>query len=452
MQSVTDEAGSLTYMGSFDDQVAKYPWKANIDEQYLFQTLVRHTLFGTPIALNDGYLVNHPVMQKYLMKGTESLLYNLIYHGFIRILANGNSIGDSIERRARTGVAELEKLTKSKRWPVIRAKLDPLSKQQADGKFLLRWPTKDLTQAFLLMVERYCNADPVAVGLSFNQKDTVKGILDKLRKELETQPGQVRTKWENISKRAAFSAFAPENRKKLIHHELMGLANQAYHFGFASCLAADLSSPLGVETLQSPIFDDFFAVGEINQERFEGFAPITLPARPELYTIEKLLPFISQGEEACEQKKKYLAALSRFLSGNSQDGLTDWKPAREEYALFLAKHFSSLAKEEFGEFWLGLWLAVGAGGLATIISPVAGVAVGVLVFAGDHRYTPLLMHRVAVSNLREEFRSSNNSLDQVRQTHWLVSDFLKPDMVKSVTQNVGPHAASGSNLTFGALF
>ena len=51
---------TLVYLGTVDDVVLRYPWPGiAIDENFLVETIVDHVLFGAPLLINDGYIVNH---------------------------------------------------------------------------------------------------------------------------------------------------------------------------------------------------------------------------------------------------------------------------------------------------------------------------------------------------------------------------------------------------------
>lgn len=136
---------SLTYLGTFDDSVQRFPWNIPTDDEYLEHSLARHVVLGDKLLLNDGYLAMHPTSQKALLAGTKSLMFNLVNDGFIRIMSAERSISESIRKRAESGVATHLALLQSADWPELSRNLDEVSRRQSREDYFHGWPQKDMT-------------------------------------------------------------------------------------------------------------------------------------------------------------------------------------------------------------------------------------------------------------------------------------------------------------------
>ena len=75
------------YVGLFDDKVNDYPWQKPITLDYFNEVLIKQSLLGKPMAINDGYLLNYEAGRTALVDDTKSPLRELINSGFIVMLS-----------------------------------------------------------------------------------------------------------------------------------------------------------------------------------------------------------------------------------------------------------------------------------------------------------------------------------------------------------------------------
>ena len=78
---------ALTYLGTLDDVVQRYPWNIEIGLQQFNQMLIRKALLGEKIIINDGYLLNHPFARQALLNPTSSPLKALIEANFVQVMS-----------------------------------------------------------------------------------------------------------------------------------------------------------------------------------------------------------------------------------------------------------------------------------------------------------------------------------------------------------------------------
>ena len=55
---------AFSYMGIVDDVVLRYPWNFKITKKRLEHSLAVQIITGSPILINDGYFVLHPIVQE----------------------------------------------------------------------------------------------------------------------------------------------------------------------------------------------------------------------------------------------------------------------------------------------------------------------------------------------------------------------------------------------------
>ena len=83
---------AITYLGSLDDVVQRYPWNITVDLTHFNQMLIRKALLGEKVIINDGYLLNHPCARQALLDPTSSPLKALIEANFVHIMSRSGSL------------------------------------------------------------------------------------------------------------------------------------------------------------------------------------------------------------------------------------------------------------------------------------------------------------------------------------------------------------------------
>jgi hypothetical protein len=412
----------------------------SIDDSYLEQTIARHVIFGDKMLLNDGYLVMHPLARRSLLAGADSVLFNLMAEGYVRILSTGESIAESIVKRAESGVDAHRQLVESADWRDMRANLDFISKRQANNGFFHSWPSKDMTDGFLRAISRCRGRTVPELGLTGVPPGLVDAIIDDLTLALETDRSAARTKWERIAKQRIDNLPGTSERQYVLN-QIMGLANEAYHTNFAACLAEGKAIPYGVETRQSPAFDELFGTSEIAAQRLRDFQPIHIPNHPALRDSDKLRRFTVPGE-AKNRKEAYLSLLERFLANDPAVDAQAHDAARLEYIRFLARHFEVRWEMPKTRFMMSLYLFAGStiAGLAT--DPLVGASIGGLVFVAENYLTPILMKKIAVRDLENALRDGElgaGDIDlrrRLKRGSGLASITLDPAKATELAQHV----------------
>lgn len=146
----------VTYFGTLDDVVERYPWPNPLDLRSIRQQLVTSAIYGKRILINDGYLVANPLLLPDLAKTSTSLIGTLLTSGVARLFARDQQadLATGLELSAERGVTTHRLITSdSKQWPRLRRQLDFLSRQ-AGGRSLT-WPKdKNMGQIFHILMGR----------------------------------------------------------------------------------------------------------------------------------------------------------------------------------------------------------------------------------------------------------------------------------------------------------
>ena len=114
---------SLTYVGTLDDVVERFPWQFDADINYFNQLLVRKAILGEKILINDGYLLNNCAARQAILNPSCSPLTSLIEQGFVRILSRNADLVSLPEKMADQGVASFNVLKNSAEWPSLKREL-----------------------------------------------------------------------------------------------------------------------------------------------------------------------------------------------------------------------------------------------------------------------------------------------------------------------------------------
>ena len=183
-------------------------------------------------------------------------------------------------------------------------------------------------------------------------------------------------------------------------HELMWIANEAYHTNFAASLAsASEDTAYGVETRQSQAFDELFETTEAVAARVRAFQPINWPRHPAFTDPDKLRQFVTPSR-AQEEKEAYLDAMSRFLSGEPSMDEKAHDEARHRYIRFIAEHFGQKWENNGTKFALSPYL-FGAGAVAgELLTDVPGLVTGGLLVAAEQFLSPMLIKKLAIRDLQ----------------------------------------------------
>lgn len=432
---------ALTYLGTFDDSVARYPWNISIDDDYLEQTIARHVVLGDKLLLNDGYLVMHRLGRKSLLEGSNSLLFNLLADGFVRVLSSDHSIAASIRKRAESGVAEHNNLLNSPDWPDLQRRLDWISDRQAKNGYFHPWPKKDMTHGFVQAIERCRGRTPSQLGIDTVPAGTFDRVLDELQRSLRTDHGAARTKFEQSVRTVVQNTDGLGNPQEIVK-QCMWIANEAYHNNFATCLSTDDSKIVyGVETRQSRAFDELYDTTEVAAKRLEAFQPIGWPSHPAFKEPERLRSFVVPGP-AMDAKARYLHAMNAYLSGDASIDTYEYQQARDDYIAFVSRHFGEKWEAGSLRFQVSVML-FGLSALADLlVSPVPGMATSGLLFYAEQKMSPMLIKKLAIKDVQDSINygrldgSDNQAFQRLKKSGVLASVSLDVSKARELSRSI----------------
>lgn len=337
---------SLVYLGTIDDVVLRFPWPGiSIDENFLIETILDHVLFGAPILINDGYLVNHPLARADLMKGKKSLILALVRKGFIKVLTRVDDLSSlaSMPEKMAADIITFQERISAEDWKAFRYNLADLGEELRPSFNTLFWPAVDMGDGFRLLIEN--TIDSIAakgiesLGLRTQSVDQVREVLTDVANRLAQDTSGARNYFEKIATKHATAL--PTGADRLFLSDLMGFANEVYHFNFGLNLDARLRKDgirVITETRMSRAFDDLLAVDEaiINVEK-----SMPLMGRPTIkgsLAPKMLIDIVDPTTEVGAAKQTFQRRMRDFASGrHSVDEARDFAAL---YERALIAHFA----------------------------------------------------------------------------------------------------------------
>jgi len=226
-----------TYAGDLDDMVKLYPWP-NIEasnKRALDVRLALSAVTGTPMLLNDGYLILNPACFDSL-SDPNSPLRVLINQRYVRVLSRNKSPSLSLSQvvidGAKQGIGSYRELfADKKRWTVVQKVLDPLQKDLKKEN-LCGWPRVNLSLSYLQLIRRLAQIPYEQRGLDVPDR-IFQDVVNRFDHDLSQDPSKPRSRWEEIVKKVGQAHF----------QSLMQLANEVYHHNFGVAMTA--SPPKG---------------------------------------------------------------------------------------------------------------------------------------------------------------------------------------------------------------
>jgi hypothetical protein len=152
---ITDFSNRLTYFGTLDDVVYRYPWNRPITVEAIQQHLVTAAIYDKRVLVNDGYLIANPLLIGELTDISKSLLGNMMRSGNARLFARGGrvDIAGGIEAKAGQIATHEAVVNDRTRWPQIRDALEFLSREVE--RYTVAWPAdKNMGQIFYLLMSQ----------------------------------------------------------------------------------------------------------------------------------------------------------------------------------------------------------------------------------------------------------------------------------------------------------
>ncbi|WP_232493767.1 hypothetical protein [Novosphingobium kaempferiae] len=359
----------VTYYGTLDDVVDRYPWPNPLDLRALRQQLVTSAIYGRQLLINDGYLVANPLLVPDIQNIDKSLLGAMLTTGVARLFSRNRDadLAQGIMKTAER-VRSHRSITETKDWPRLRRQLDYLSQRVRQDT--QPWPAdKNMGHLFYLLMARLAalpgrERDSVIPRENGEDFDAVfrmfddaidKDSFDAARSLWEEYA------WRHVAQRdidpSALGAIRiPTDR--LVRFPgydrvtvLMNIANEAYHFAYAAGAGHSIRSnptkpdaprDVGVSTALVSVFPDLAPRENIQEieidhahiARFNQLI-VSLPADIEFGTDFRFVRSIDSDDEVRESRNGYVAALELFANGG--DFETAYK-IRTDYVKALAKY------------------------------------------------------------------------------------------------------------------
>ncbi|HEY8949469.1 MAG TPA: hypothetical protein VIM56_11345 [Rhizomicrobium sp.] len=386
----TDFRNRLTYFGTLDDVVYRYPWQRPIDVSSIQHQLITSAIYDKKILINDGYLVANPQLLGDLEDIDRSLIGNLMMTGAARLFARGgkSNLAEGIEKQAGK-VRTHSRIVQGKRWRVMRDDLEFLSKEV--GQYTVPWPAdKNMGEIFYRLMERVralSAAGRVSLMLpdQFRDFDAIFSLFDKNigRPDFDG----ARTVWEDQCWIYFSGApVTPESvsdlnsvKKREVEFEaydrvraMMNIANEMYHLaytiaayhtlqtdgsatdidpttmGISSSVITALPDLLGPEAeaeeaTQREAFEHRQRLELLNQLLIA--IPPDLKFRDDFFFVTRL----KTNGECRRSRSEYLEALRLFVEGRL--GFGDASKVRSEYVRHLKKLLSLGLEANFLEYF-----------------------------------------------------------------------------------------------------
>lgn len=448
----TDFSNRLTYFGTLDDVVYRYPGPVPLDAPAIQQQLLTAAIYDKKILINDGYLITNPHLLDDLEDIDRSLIGNLMMTGIARLFARGGStnLAGALESGAEKIDTHRRIVSDTEKWRRMRDDLEFLSRQV--GSNIVKWPAdKNMGELYYSLMKR-------ARGLPDDQRCTlmkeqdfrnfddifdrfdgavIKPTYERARSEWEKQCWIHFAQKDVESHEIANIGNLTERQARFPQYNavrrMMNVANEIYHLaysigaghsiassppgggvdpaaiGMASNLVTAFPDLLGPE--QPPAFvEDRGIIGKLN-----GLL-IGVPARIRFKDDFFFVTRLTTNGNCRRARAHYLEALQAFVNNGTPEREKLAAEARDTYASALHDQLVPGMKREWYETLMARTVSFGAGaalaGAATFIplpGPVLPVAAKQLVsflfpLGFDHlknRFIERLMARRLDVALRE---------------------------------------------------
>lgn len=297
------------YLGVLDDVIFRYRPKPYGSESFIKAVLAEGLLYGTPGLLNDGYLVQHPVLRDLLLRRDAGFL-DLLERDQVLVSSAIRPPSASIERRASVGVVSHRAIVTSADWPALATAIDDLPNTSGTS-----WPSRNLTDGFVALARllRGLVLDgglPTSVALPPGA--TISEFLDAFLDALEIHHDAPRTQWEAL----ASNTWQDDGPEFLA---MMDLANLLYHLNITMLLGADDEAARTVVTRDHPILapllgvervDEVLLVPEIEFAAVPDLSPDGIASVLEDPTVNKFREEVDDRYDAAAFSE-YLGAIGR---------------------------------------------------------------------------------------------------------------------------------------------
>lgn len=331
----------LSYMGTIDDVVQRYPWNFKLTKKRLEHSLAIQIITGSPVLLNDGYMTLHPVAQQAILD-RDGLIWSMINMGYLRVMARGfNRYGLDempLVMAEKGGVNSYAELIQKPIWPSLKQALTKLDTRLSTSGYLQPWPAYDASSGFLILAQQLLNHSSAdTVGISpIVRNDVFSVFMREFIDCLGTTKRGARSIWEDLAKKYSTDPSVTQKPKKFVK-ALMNLGNEIYHYNMGVMLSADLKVPITVETQTSSAFDDLLAPTEVLVEEIPLLPRIEVPQVVVTAPPNKLVEILEPDREVYQARRRWIDMQNRY----NQLPVAEIRAAGREYARLLAEHLGA---------------------------------------------------------------------------------------------------------------
>jgi hypothetical protein len=477
----------LTYFGTLDDVVYRYPWPNPLSLQAIQHELVTAAVYDKKILINDGYLIANPQLITELTNSNTSLIGNLLHSGIARIFARGGSrnLAEGLEGTAKHIPTHQFLLDDERQWRAIRDSLESLSRQIAG--YTVGWPAdKNMGELFCHLLERIysmSNSQRQALMPTSLYADFDKTYEIFVRARDPATFDGARTCWENACwKHATQETIGDEELKKLpnkimalptveerkTEYEnypkvrlLMNVANDIYHLSYTlAALHAIQSSPpdphsdidtstIGMASSVITSYPDLLdyeipSKDVVDARILEGLDQLLITI-PSDIRFGNNFNFVSTlyGDINCSAAREaYLSAIERFVSGRMS--FDDAAKERDCYIKVLAKVMAPWVSRNMLEKIGPKLVEVSLDTLVKIPYELVNILFSIGTdYAGSRIVERLVQIRVAESLHRESiYATMSKTSEPLARKLGLYVGPIKRDGAAKTIAKIKPHPAS----------
>lgn len=472
----------FNYLGTIDDVAVRFPWRFKLTESALNHSLITQLVDGRPVLLNDGYLVHHAIARQSVID-QQSLLWELMRVGFVRIMARG---GD------RFTLAEMPEQMQKVRsffdlvhgqipgvdWPALRSALTDADALLRPKGYLVDWPAYESASGFAAFARRIRarGSQPRSLGMGGSVRpEVLHEFLDRFVDKIAQDPVGPRDTWEKLAIRMA-RLPAKVNDSAAFVRSLMNFATETYHYNMGVMLAAQYKVPVSVETQTSPAFDDLLIRPDVLVDELPAVPRLNAPRVLATVDPKRLASIVADpGSKLFEARGDWIArrgawerrraAVSVAEKARARAELADLKESGKAYAALLTalvgKHvkyeqtegmFHTVVGAAVKEGGTGLSAAAGmtaAAAAAVVGAPaagiaVAGVAAGYVVSVAQKKLLGGVVRKFRVKLLEKQFiqpewvERSRRVVARINARRSPSSIDLEPGMAEEIVRELKP--------------
>ena len=376
------------YIGSLDDKVTEYPWPflTSHDNDYAMLQVLQNILIGRTVLITDIHLLLNKYCRNDLKKLNDSILFNLISAGAIKIPLREDTLEKVIHIQRGAGINSFLELDNQS--IDIFCWLDEMFPNGSIGP---RSPSSSaIWSGYHNLVNQATNKPYIDLGLSnlmITEEDWL-NILEKFKELSTTNKTASRKEFEeaiNYALNLKANTLSPNNSCKT-KHSLMNFANELYHINFTACLSAQYNASISVETSIRKQTSHFFQKGK--QEIPENFHQSILNIQDisYLFDLRNIERLFSTASNLGRARIEFSEIFQKF-----HQGLASFKMLSEagrQYSELLKKDLVKPKRISKVSTCLSLCIAgIGAGIGMVSTSPISTFAMAGLFWITD-RYIP----------------------------------------------------------------